>query len=192
MGLLLASTTQASQSYPVLPIVLSSLGICIAIGAFAVAFLNFRLSRFPSARVNVNTYSRQSKQHDVFDHFFDVEVESRGLPIYDMKVYLEADYRGPFCKQLGLYKIPLISVGTLPNPMNAGQVAKFRTMKADVQKLDHTTTFNRGWGLSDLPPERVAVCVYGSGERLVKRYTAKNFAYDFTTFDTLKKQGAKS
>lgn len=169
-----------------MPIALASLSICIALAAFTVAFLNFRLSRFPHVRLTFRVYAQGGPEG--VGTFFDVEVDSWGLPIWDMKVRLEGDYRGDYCRELGQYAVEFEPVGSIPNPMNPGQVAKFRLAQEFVQRINSGTTFDRKYGLSDLPPNRVAVCVYGSGERLIKRVSADKFKqYGFWSFDTLKK-----
>jgi hypothetical protein len=105
------------------PILLSGISICIAIAAFTVALRNFRLSRFPHVRLVFDIHYGASIENPKGDHFFFVEVESWGLPIYDTKVVLEADYRLGFHPEIGRYSVELSPVGTRPNPMNAGQVA---------------------------------------------------------------------
>ena len=178
-----AATTQQASWFTV-PVALSLFGICIALTALTIAFLNFRFSRFPHVRVKCKIYSNADHQSNPpkSEDRFDVTVLSFGLPIWDMRVMLVANYCGDeYDPQMGFYYLELVPVCDIPNPMNAGQVAMFRTSKTAVQGGG----FQRKLGMSDLPLDRVAIVVYGSGEREIKRISSERFPFAFRDFDSL-------
>jgi len=72
----IADVGTAHSVLPSMPIVLSSVSICIAIAAFFVAFRNFRLSRFPNVRLIFNVHYLTSIENPKGAHYFTVEVES--------------------------------------------------------------------------------------------------------------------
>src|SRR5262245_6060911 len=121
-----------------LSIVLSLIGICIALWALIVAIVNVRLSRFPHVRLKLHLYHGQSIDAPQPDSYMDVEVESWGLPIYDLTLYLCAKYERGEAGSSEI-KVGLKRVGTCPNPMNAGQVAKFQ-IRAGWMKNDPMMT----------------------------------------------------
>ena len=102
---------------------ISCLSVCIAIAAFVVAFWNFRLSRFPHVRLRVHCHYSMNERAPKGDYFLDVEVENWGLPIYDLKVAIEAEYM-PGEAPWAHFSAGLDSIGTLPNPVNPGQVGR--------------------------------------------------------------------
>jgi hypothetical protein len=176
---------------PLFSVGLATLSICIAVAAFSVAFRNFRLSRYPHVRLVFNIYYSKGIENPQGAYNFDVEVESWGLPIWDVKVMLVADHSMGYEPPNGTSAIELVPVGTLQNPMNAGQVVKFRTTAGRVQGteawgVNKPHPDRRHYGMSDLPEERVALVVYGSGERVVKRVTSAWFGEQFWMWDVKK------
>lgn len=169
-----------------LPFVLSSLSICIAVAAFTVGFLNFRLSRFPHVRAIVNcaTVTDHELTPPKTETRLEIEVESWGLPIWDMYAKLEGLYqRGE--ASMGLLQVVMPPVGNRPQPMAPGQVAKFRVSHEDIERgLKQWGT--RAVGFSELPSERVSIAIYGSGGRLIKRIGRRKFPFHFKSFDCLK------
>jgi hypothetical protein len=172
------------------PVAVSLLSLTVAICAFSIAARNFYLSRFQHVRCTFATGMTQMTGSDESNTHFDVEVESWGLPIWDMKVVLEAEYRCEFGVPVYTTTLQLAPVGTLPNPMNAGQVAKFRATNAEIQKGDKVWNLNRTMGLSDLPAERVLLRVYGSAERCIRTYTRAAFGYSFVMLDAINRDEA--
>lgn len=173
-----AQSAQHTSSPSALPVALSCVSICIAIAAFTVAYRNFRLSRFPHARFFPKVSSNDEGT------YFEVEIESWGLPIWDAVLYLEGQYEqgeGP-----GRLQMQFRPNGAIPQPMNAGQVGKWKLEASTIDSGGMTP----GWrklGFSDLPHARVNVVLYGSGEREVARLKSKDFPNYFSAFDTLNK-----
>jgi hypothetical protein len=193
-----ANPLSVSQSgnWFTIPVALSLLSLTVAICAFGVAATNFYLSRFQHVRCKFATTAFRSADSEQLETRFEVEVESWGLPIWDLKVVLEAEYRCEFGVSAYKTTLQLAPVGTLPNPMNAGQVAKFRATKAEIQEGDKIFNHVRTMGLSDLPAERVLLRIYGSAERCIRTYTRAVFGYGFVMLDAIKpgeadKQGAR-
>jgi hypothetical protein len=165
-----------------IPVALSCLSICIALLALSVAAANFRLSRFPHARFFPNVFSRVDGSSAKSSMWFEVEVESWGLPIWDAKLMLEGQYlegEGP-----GRFSVQFQPVGTIPQPMNAGQVGKWRLNAKEIDD-PHMTSGWRKLGFSDLPHERVRVILFGSGNREVGRLKSKAFPLYFQAFDSI-------
>jgi hypothetical protein len=165
-----------------LPVALSMLSIVIAICAFSVAARNFYLSRFQHVRCFFGTHMTSDAEFPNGELIFTCEVESWGLPVWDMKVVLEVAYRGRYGVQFGQVNTTLEPVGSLPNPLNAGQVAKFRLTRARVVEM---LKGKRTRGISDLPAEDVWVCIYGSAERRISYYNRAFFGYKFSWFDSV-------
>src|SRR5260221_467256 len=140
----------------IVPLVLSCLSISIAVCAFLVGYRNFRLSRFPHARIVPDCFHRQSIKGPP-DHYLEVEIESWGLPIYDLKVVLEVDFA-----ENRRVNFRLAALGTVPNPTNAGQVVKFQLSGRAVKEALTKRSFE-SMGISDLPLGSVRIAVYGSG-----------------------------
>jgi hypothetical protein len=106
-----------------------------------------------------------------------------------MYAKLEALYqRGE--ASVGLLQIVMPSVGTRPQPMAPGQVAKFRVTREEIERGLKKWSVTRAAGLSDLPPERLSIAIYGSGGRLVKRVQRDKFPFHFNGFDKLKSDAA--
>lgn len=189
IAIALSQSPWFAQPSPWLPITLSLLSICIAIAAFTVAFRNLYLSRYPHVRTRIETYHTNDKEYPNGETLFDVEVESYGLPIWDMRVVLQADYQEAL-PHIGMLKLEVEPVGSRPNPMNPGQVAKFRLTHSGVRELDLIvlTKVKRPCGISELPPDKVQLLIFGSGERLIKRIGRKEFDFGFNRFDELQNQ----
>lgn len=179
-------TVLAGGSWFTIPIALSSLSLTVAICAFSVAARNFYLSRYQHVRGVFQAYKYTDAESGNFEFFFDVEIESWGLPVWDMKVKLEMFYNNEFGVDTELYTLELQAIGSLPNPMNAGQVAKFRAMRGELKVGDDRHHYVRTMGVSDLPLERVLIRVYGSAERLIREFNRADFGLTFVSFDPIK------
>jgi hypothetical protein len=151
------------------------ISMIIALCALSVTFCNVYLSRFPHVSVKFLSAYESGPEFPYGESMFIMEVESWGLPIWDMKVYLEIE-SGDGIAGYGRSKIQPETLGTLPNPMNAGQVAKFRCLGSKPTSFD--------W--MDKPENalrRFSVAIYGSGDREIKRYSADKFESAFMRFD---------
>jgi hypothetical protein len=165
-----------------LPVTLSVLSLVVAICAFSVAARNFYLTRFQHVRCVIDSSMISDAEFPQGEMILTVEVESWGLPVWDTKVALEVLYEGDGAG-IGKYACVFQPVGSLPNPLNAGQVAKFRLTRTRFRQgfaMAHRTK-----GVSDLPAERVYLCVYGSAERRITFYNRAMFGWTFSWFDSI-------
>jgi hypothetical protein len=177
------------------------IGVTISVIAVTVALLNLRLSRFPHVRVRMKVFQESFVRIDLRttklpytapkgNVIFEVEVISLGLPIYEMTVTLEAwwqEFNVPMQgdekrHQGGRLILKLAPVGTVSQPMNAGQSAKFRARQPREGEVERFVSDNVFFWKA---PNRVSVCVYGSGERLVKRVRGWRFPRGFSALDAL-------
>src|SRR4051794_37931981 len=86
-----AGAAAAQTAYSALP----AISICIPLLALTVAIINLRLSRFPHVRAKFrsSTSTNVNRAPGVDESRFEAEVESWGLPIWDMQVEVEANCR---------------------------------------------------------------------------------------------------
>lgn len=155
----------------------------LALIGVGVAILAFRRSRLPSLRVH-RIRSDCIGRHPGYEmhDYLRVEFVCRGSDVFDLRLVLACDHsywsRGK--RQSLIREHPFKVVGDLPNPLKAGQLARF-------ELGDHHWRDLRKWYdprlPSELKPWKVKLIAYQSGKRKIFSRSSWRFRSALRAFD---------